>query len=73
MRKSILIGTREDVINVGLARTVKGDLNGLPTIKQSVNASVSHCPSIGAYPSVVVPIKVRRIETFNHPSLMDSQ
>ena len=60
MRKSILMGTSKDVIN--------------RRRKQDDSLSVSHCPSIGAYPSVVIPMKpVRRIVTFNHPCLMDSQ
>lgn len=67
MRKSILIGTKEDVINADLVRTVKGDLIGLPTIKQSVIAPVFTPVDNRA------PTPVRRVVTFNHPSLMDSQ
>ena len=54
MRKSLIMGTKEDVIK--------------RRAKQDTNVSVSHCPSNGAYPSVVIPMKpARRIVTFNHP------
>lgn len=59
MKKSILMGTREDVIK--------------HRAKQADNTSVSHCPSIGAYPSTIVSVKVTKashcIETFNHPCI----
>lgn len=53
MRKSILIGTREDVIK--------------RSNKQSVTAPVFTPVDNRA------PTPVRRIVTFNHPCLMDSQ
>lgn len=75
MRKSILMGTREDVINRKLCeKPPRSDFVGLP-IEQADNTSVH--PSYHAGASIpngfVITQPVikaeRRIETFNHPCL----